>query len=86
VENRCYFVRVPGKGVLYFAPQNPDTTACVHAQGAAADVSPRTPCPVGGVPENCQRDPLGRLWCSPVGGQLRQEDLKEAYEARYLPH
>jgi hypothetical protein len=40
VENRCYFVRVPGKGVLYFAPQNPDTNACVHAQGAAADVSP----------------------------------------------
>ena len=51
MENRCYFVRVPGKGVLYFAPQNPDTTACVHAQGAAADVSPRTPCPVGGARE-----------------------------------
>ena len=40
MENRCYFVRVPGKGVLYLAPQNPDTNACVHAQGAAADVSP----------------------------------------------
>jgi hypothetical protein len=86
VENRCYFVRVPGKGVLYFAPQNPDTTACVHARGAAADVSPDA-VPGRGAPENCQRDPLlGRLWCSPVDGQLRQEDLKEAYEARYLPH
>jgi hypothetical protein len=85
VEKRCYFVRVPGKGVLYFAPQNPDTTACVHAQGAAADVSPDA-VPGRGAPEICQRHPLGRLWCSPVGGQLRQEDLKEAYEARYLPH
>ena len=43
--NHCYFVRVPGEGilyegVLYFDPQNPDTTACVHPQGAAADISP----------------------------------------------
>ena len=40
VENRCYFVRVPGEGLLYFDPQNPNTTACVHPQGAAADISP----------------------------------------------
>ena len=86
MENRCYFVRVPGKGVLYFAPQNPDTIACVHAQGAAGRRRLAGRRARSGAPENCQRDPLGRLWCSPVGGQLRQEDLKEAYEARYLPH
>jgi hypothetical protein len=85
VENRCYFVRVPGEGVLYFDPQNPDTTACVHPQDAAADVSPGA-VPGRGAPENCQRDPLGRLWCSPVGGLLRPGELQEAYEARYLPH
>ena len=87
MENRCYFVRVPGEGVLYYDPQNPDTTACVHPQGAAADVSPALlAVPGRGAPENCPRDPLGRLWCSPVGGQLRPGDLKEAYEARYLPY
>jgi hypothetical protein len=58
VENRCYFVRVPGEGVLYYDPQDSDTTACVHARGAAADLSPDA-VPGRGA-ENCQRDPLDR--------------------------
>jgi hypothetical protein len=87
VENRCYFVRVPGEGLLYYDPQNTDTIACVHPQGAAAEVSPAPlAVPGRGATENCQRDLLDRLWCSPGGGLLRQGDLKEAYEARYLPH
>jgi len=84
VENRCYFVRVPDEGVLYFDPENPDTTACVHPRGAPAEVTSDA-VPGRGVTDNCQRDPIGRLWCSPSRDTLSTEVLKKAYESRYLP-
>ena len=85
VENRCYFVRVPDEGVLYYDPRNPNTTACVHPQGASAEVSSDA-VPGHGMPENCQRDPIDTLWCSPSRSVLSEGVLKDAYEARYLPH
>ena len=84
VENRCYFVRVPGEGPLYFDPRSPETTVCVHPQGTSAEVSPDAR-PGQATPDNCQRDPTGSLWCSPSRGTLRTEVLEEAYENRYLP-
>jgi hypothetical protein len=84
VENRCYFVRVPDEGVLYFDPQNPDKTACVHPRGAPAEVTSDA-VPGRAVAENSQRDPIGRLWRSPSGGTLSTEVQKKAYESRYLP-
>jgi hypothetical protein len=85
VENRCYFVRVPGEGPLYYDPQDPYKIACVHPRGAPAEVSSGAG-PGRGMPENCQRDPVGRVWCSPSPGALEERVLKEAYDSRYLPH
>jgi hypothetical protein len=84
VENRCYFVRVPDEGALYFDPENPDTTACVHPRGAPAEVASDA-VPGRGLSDNCQRDPIGRLWCSSSRDSLGTEVLKKAYESRYLP-
>jgi hypothetical protein len=75
VDNRCYFVRVPGEGNLYFDPQNPQTPAEVSSDAVLGRATS----------ENCQRDPVGRLWCSPSRGTLGTEELKEVYESRYLP-
>ena len=84
IENRCYFVQGPSEGVLYYDPRNPDATACVHPRGAPAEVSPAAATGVA-TPENCGRDPVGRLWCSPSRGTLSDEALEAAYEGRYLP-
>ena len=68
VENRCYFVRVPGEGILYSTPSTP-TQPPASIRGAHPQRSHPMPCPVEG--SNCQRDPLGRLWCSPSRDTLR---------------
>ena len=84
VENRCYFVRVPGEGILYFDPRNPDTTACVHPRDEPGEVSPDA-VPGRAAPDNCQRDQAGRLWCSPDRGALSADVVAKAYEAGVLP-
>jgi hypothetical protein len=85
VETRCYFVQVPGEGALYYDPHDPETTVCIHPQGAPAEVSSGAVSGQG-MPENCQRDPDSRLWCSPSRGALSAGVLKKAYVSRYLPH
>jgi hypothetical protein len=47
VENRCYFVRVPDEGALYFDPENP-TLQPASIRGAHPLRSRRMLCPVVG--------------------------------------
>ena len=83
VENRCYFVRVPGEGILYFDPHNPDTTACIHPQGAPAEVTSDA-VPGRGRLIIASVTPRQAMVLA-VSRHASTEVLKKAYESRYLP-